>query len=128
MFVIDKRVYEYRTMKEKILNPNPISDIPKHGCNLIRILIFCQYKRSICQCIKVTSLRRCLIAGLSTLHNYKGIFTKWTTEWGLHEKCPGNLFCGLDIFLLNYFYKFATKSYQLLKICGGTAIVNWNFP
>lgn len=59
---------------------------------------------------------------------YKGIFKKWTTEWGLHEKCPGNLFCGLDIFLLNYFYKFATKSYQLLKICGGTVLVNWNFP
>lgn len=23
---------------------------------------------------------------------YKGIFKKWTTEWGLHEKCPGNCF------------------------------------
>lgn len=32
---------------------------------------------------------------------------------GTSGKCPGNLFCGLDILPLNYFSEF-----QQLKICG----------
>lgn len=30
--------------------------------------------------------------------------------------CPGNLFCGLDIFPLNYFSKFIVESYQLFVV------------
>lgn len=30
--------------------------------------------------------------------------------------CPGNLFCGLDIFPLNYFSKFTAESYQLFVV------------
>lgn len=34
------------------------------------------------------------------------------TSW----MCPGNLFCGLDIFPLDYFSKFTDESYQLFVV------------